>query len=72
MSDINVPICIIPNRRQITKSVTVKPLASLPDLNPEHPHWAAVMAALKDGSRTMEQIKAKFTITESNEKLLLS
>jgi hypothetical protein len=72
MSDINVPICIIPNRRQITKSVTVHPLATLPELTPKNEHWAAVMAALKDGSRTMEQIKGRFTITETNQQLLLS
>jgi len=73
MSDIEKDMTVsLTASKTVRKPYTVKPLASLPDLNPEHPHWAAVMAALKDGSRTMEQIKSKFTITETNEKLLLS
>jgi len=72
LSDIKEDISITPNRRQITKLFTVQPLTPLPELTPEHEHWAAVKAALKDGSRTMDQIKSKFTITTENEQLLLS
>lgn len=45
---------------------------TLIDLNPEHPNWDKAKEAVANKSVTIEQIKAKYTLTEENEKLLCS
>lgn len=44
--------------------------AKLPELTPSNPRWEGAKKALKDGNTTIEQIKANFTLTIDNEKLL--
>lgn len=45
---------------------------ALPVLNEKHEQWSNVKKALKDGSRTIAQIKEKFTVSAENEKLILA
>jgi hypothetical protein len=42
----------------------------LPELNPNHEKWQGAKQAIKDGNVTIAQIKAKYTISANNEKLL--
>jgi len=48
------------------------PNKKLPELTPTHKKWNGAIKALKDGSVTIDKIKESFTISEENEKLLLS
>lgn len=46
-------------------------VAKLPELTPKHKSWDGAKKAIKDGSYTIEQIKAKYSISATNEKALL-
>ena len=41
------------------------------NFTPEHKGWVAAVDSLKAGAVTIEQIKAKYTLSEENEKLLI-
>lgn len=41
-------------------------------LTDEHQHWNGIVQALRNGERTMEQIKAKFTVTEATEQQIVN
>lgn len=43
---------------------------TLPDLNPQHPKWEDAKQAIKTGKVTVNQIRANYTLTSNNEKLL--
>lgn len=43
---------------------------TLPDLNPAHPKWEDAKQAIQAGKVTVNQIRANYTLTSNNEKLL--
>ena len=45
-------------------------LPKLPELTPSHKLWEAINIAIGDGSRTIEKIKEKFSLSIENERLL--
>lgn len=41
-------------------------------LTDEHQHWNGIVQALRNGERTMEQIKSKFTVSEATEQQIVN
>lgn len=49
-----------------------KPKTELPELTPDHDKWDGAVKAVAAGSVTIQQIKAKYKLSESNKQLLLN
>lgn len=73
VSHIKEPVTVVLTASK-TKRVPykVEPLkvAEMEELTPTHELFTKIKEAINDGSRTIEQIQAKFTISEENLKLL--
>jgi hypothetical protein len=68
VSDIDKQITVaLTISRTNRKPFTVHPLASLPELTPDHEKWATAKAALKEGKTTIEAIKQRYVLTQENE-----
>lgn len=44
----------------------------LPELTPTHPRWQEAIKALVNNTTTLEKIKARFTLSEENQEILIS
>lgn len=68
---LSIPLTVTRGKR---KPYTVQPLAvaKLPDLTPEHKHWAACKHGIADGKTTVADLRKKYEISQENEGLLTS
>ena len=57
----------------LVDALRIKPVVPiLPELTPDSPKWPGAVAALMEGTVTIEQIEAKYKLTPANKKSLVN